>query len=357
MSEIRNLLNAAQQAELQGKKDEAVRLLRQAAAWYRDRQLLKRAGQMLRQARRVEGTDEDPGDAIFGFGSDFEDEAVESTEAAVDEVPPPAEEALRTDGKVLIEQRSPQLADPALDAWCSFCCRPKTEVGPLVAGPAGAFVCGDCLGLSSQLLQRPRSRALPVQASEETWTVNALPFELRAQRRARLRFTRARSRLALVIGPEGTGKSAWLRSLGEQPDLRRVEVRERLGEDAEAELLRWLEAPARAVFLELRAPVPPPALVLQGEDGEEPLHDTASLIDAVPQLSAALLARVDAVLPFEPAEGEELASLAQALAEARGVWLPEAALAQLVGLAQKAQRGAHELATLIARIPPGKYRP
>lgn len=350
MSEIRNLLNAAQQAELHGKKDEAVRLLRQAAAWYRDRQMLKRAGQMLRQARRVEGVeDDDAGDAVFGFGASFEEEAVKA----------PAEEALRTDGKVLIEQRTPQLADPALDAWCSFCCRPRGEVGALVAGPAGAFVCQDCVGLSANLLQRSLTPAAPgpLPAAEGAWSVSALPFELRAQRRARLRFTRARSRLALVIGPEGTGKSAWLRSLGEQPDLRRVEVRDRLGADAETELLRWLEAPARAVFLELRAPVPPPALVLQGEEGEEPLHDTASLVEALPQLSAALLGRVDAVIPFEPPFPEELASLAQALAEARGVWLPEPSLAQLVGLAQRSQRGAHELATLIARIPPGKYRP
>lgn len=356
MAEIRNLLNAAQQAELHGKKDEAIHLLREAAAWYRDRQMLKRAAQMLRQARRVEGVDdEDEGAAVFGFGSAFEGDALQapSTPPAPQGVP---DEALRTDGKVLIEQRSPQLAAPALDAWCSFCCRPKAEVGPLVAGPAGAFVCRDCVGLSADLLQRP----LPVPratAPDPAWTVTALPFELRAQRRARLRFTRARSRLALVIGPEGTGKSAWLRSLGEQPDLRRVEVRDRLGADAEAELLRWLDAPARAAFLELRAPVPPPALVLQGEDGEEPLHDTASLVEAVPQLSLALLGRVDAVLPFDPPLAEELAELAQALAEARGVWLPRPALAQLVGLAQRAQRGAHELATLIARIPPGKYRP
>ena len=63
------------------------------------------------------------------------------------------------------------------------------------------------------------------------------------------------------------------------------------------------------------------------------------------------------MIPFEAPHPEELASLAQALAEARGVWLPEAALAQLVALSLKAQRGAHELATLIARIPPGKYGP
>ncbi len=166
---------------------------------------------------------------------------------------------------------------------------------------------------------------------------------------------RARARLALVIGPEGAGKSSWLRSLGSQPDLRHIEVRQPLAPPEEAELLGWLEAPARAAFLEVRAPVPPPALVLQGEHGEEPLHDTATLIEALPLLSPSLLARVDAVIPFDPPQAEELAALGRVLAEGRGVFLVEATLARLAALAQRAQRGAHELATLIARIPPGRY--
>ena len=129
MSEIRRLLSDAQDAERRGKKDEASRLLRVAAAWYRDRQMLKKAAQMLRHARRVEGVEEDEPEAVFGF------------EAPED--PPPDE--LPGEGRMLVEQRVPQLADPALDAWCSFCCRPKAEVGALVAGPAGAYVCQSCL--------------------------------------------------------------------------------------------------------------------------------------------------------------------------------------------------------------------
>lgn len=346
MSEIRRLLADAQDAERRGKKDEAVRLLRVAAAWYRDRQMLKRAGQMLRQARRVEGIEEEApsGDAVFGFGEDFEGSTPEVAEGR--------------EGRVLMEQRVPQLADPALDAWCSFCCRPRTEVGTLVAGPAGAYVCEGCVATSAGLLQR----SLPVAPAQpppdaEAWQVKALPFELGAQRRARARFTRLRARLALVIGPEGTGKSAWLQSLGASPEVRFLEVTRPLTPDEEAELLRWLESSSRTAFLEVRAQVPPAALLLQGEHGEEPLHDTATLVDAVPHVSARLLARVDAVIPFAPPHPEELVSLAQRLAEARGVWLPEAALTQLVALSLRAQRGAHELATLIARIPPGKYGP
>ncbi len=337
MSEIRRLLSDAQDAERRGKKEEASRFLRIAAAWYRDRQMLKRAGQMLRQARRVEGVveEDESGEAVFGF---------EQEDEATPEVAEPSE------GRMLVEQRAPQLADPALDAWCSFCCKPKAEVGPLVAGPAGAYLCASCLGLSATLLGGP-----PISTTQ--WEVRALAFELAAQRRARTRFTRSRSRLALVIGPEGTGKSAWLQSLGAQPDLRQLEIGRPLSPDEEDELLRWLEPSGRSAFLVVRSAVPAPALVLQGEHGEEPLHDTASLVDAVPQLSPRVLARVDAVIPFELPNPEELVCLAQAIAEARGVWLPESALTQLVAISLKAQRGVHELATLIARIPPGKYGP
>ena len=342
MSEIRRLLSDAQDAERRGKKEEASRLLRIAAAWYRDRQMLKRAGQMLRHARRVEGIEEEePGDAVFGFGEDFEGG--------------PAPEV--AEGPALVEQRVPQLADPALDAWCSFCCRPKSEVGPLVAGPAGAYVCKGCLQTSASLLSLSPLGERVGERGDGPWEVKALPFELTSQRRARARFTRSRARLALVIGPEGTGKSAWLQSLGTQPDLRHLEVTRPLTADEEIELLNWLEPAARSAFLVVRAPVPPPALVLQGEHGEEPLHDTAALVDSVPHVSARVLSRVDAVIPFDPPHPEELVSLAQALAEARGVWLPESTLTQLVSLALRAGRGAHELATLIARIPPGKYGP
>ena len=158
-----------------------------------------------------------------------------------------------------------------------------------------------------------------------------------------------------MIGPEGAGKSAWLQSLGSQSDLQLIELDGRLSEQEEAELLAWIQPAARSVFLVVRGPVPPPALLLQGEHGEEPVHDTASLVQALPQLSPKLLAKVDAVIPFDLPKSDELAALAQAIADARGVSLPGAALVQLVTLAERSQRGAHELAVLIARIPPGKY--
>lgn len=339
MAEIRDLLARAQAAELKGEKSEAVRLLREAAVFYRDRQMLKRAAQMLRQARRVEGIPDEPepGDEVFGFGETFE----------ADAVPPP-----ELPERVLIEQRVPQLADPALDAWCSFCCKPKTEVGPLVAGPAGAYVCADCLKISSSLLTGRKSDPEPAPAP--VWTITTLSHELPSQRRARERFMRSRSRLALVIGPEGAGKSAWLASMT-GPDVRHLEVNAKLSADLERELLEWLSAPRRSAFLVVRAPVPKPALVLQGAHGEEPVHDTASLVNAVPHLSPQLLSRVDAVHAFEHPTEASLIELARAIATSRRIVLPDEAIARLVSLALRAERGAHELSTLLARIPPGTY--
>ncbi len=121
MSEIRQLLADAQSAELRGEKVEAARLFREAASFYREREQLTQATRMLRQARRVEGVEED--EAEF-------------------EIPE----------RVLVEQRTPRLADASADAWCSFCCCPKRQVGPLVEGPAGAFICRSCTEVSRALL-------------------------------------------------------------------------------------------------------------------------------------------------------------------------------------------------------------
>jgi hypothetical protein len=49
-------------------------------------------------------------------------------------------------------ERAPSLADPLQPAWCSFCCRPNGEVGRLVAGPVGAFLCRDCCEKAGSLL-------------------------------------------------------------------------------------------------------------------------------------------------------------------------------------------------------------
>lgn len=313
MSEIRSLLANAQAAEERGDKKEAGRLLREAATYYRDRQQLRRAAQMLRQARRAEGLPEEgeEDEAVFGF-----------------EVP---------EDRVLVEQREPKLADPTVDAWCSFCCRPKTEVGEMVTGPTGSFLCAGCLSVSSTLLTGGER----IKAPDKSWSITALPHELPSQRRATHRLTRLRAKLTLVIGPTGSGKSAWLATLG---DVRLVDAVGPLATDDH-----------RPGFIVITGDVPPPALTLQGEHGPEPIHDTSTLARALPHLDRRLVEQIDAVFPFEAPDRLALTALARAIAERRQLQLPDGAFTQLTELAHRSGRGAHELIALLARIPTGSY--
>lgn len=403
MPEIRELLSAAQQAEIRGDKPEAIRLLREAAAAFRDRDMASRALQMLRQIRRLEGVpvddleDEDtatgvrpgprvpPGDELGfgdslmpdgGFASDEPEDTDEGDEpeprtwGLSDEEEDEAPISRRRIGRTLVEQRGPQPADPAIDAWCSFCCRPKVEVGALIAGPAGAFICATCVRASVALLDGedvPPPRSTPPSAPVSDALQAPPRIALPAQEAARARFERARPKLALVVGPEGSGKSTFLRTLAipVEPPLERlmgdvvaIDLTAPLSSADEAKLLRWLdEHPQRRAILAARGAVPRPVLVLKGEHGDEPVFDTAALGESVTHLSPAGLARVDAVLPLDPPDRAALEALARALLEVRGVALHDEAVTQLVDLAEKAGRGAHELAALIARIPPGRYSP
>jgi len=114
--DIRQLLMSAQAAERSGDLHTAQELIEHAARACEAAGRLTRAGQLRRHAQRLAETL--PGD--------------------------------RT--RTLVE-RVPVLADPGQAAWCSFCCRPDAEVGRLVAGPAGAFICHGCLQRAAGLLQ------------------------------------------------------------------------------------------------------------------------------------------------------------------------------------------------------------
>lgn len=102
---------------MRGDKPEAVRLLKQAAGIFAEQNNTTQAERMLRQVARLGGGDEpDPADA------------------------PP-----------LIE-RPLTLAPADADAWCSFCCRPHHEVGPLVAATTGTFICAGCVAKCGAML-------------------------------------------------------------------------------------------------------------------------------------------------------------------------------------------------------------
>lgn len=131
MSDARQLLADAQAAEVKGDKAEAIKLLRKAAELYRDKQLGSKALKVLRHIRRLEGKDEEPPDEVMPF------------ETQVFEGPQPPR---------AMPERGPALADPNLEAWCSFCCRPHTEVGRLVGAPTGTFICAGCITAAKEML-------------------------------------------------------------------------------------------------------------------------------------------------------------------------------------------------------------
>ncbi|MDQ3265632.1 MAG: ClpX C4-type zinc finger protein [Myxococcota bacterium] len=173
--EAREYLRAAQQAEVRGDRSQAVELLMKAATVYRQRGQNERALQMLRHASRLDVTRTDISDQVRRMEwmpdrpflravTDAEEEAEEKAalQPLEDLALNPADELVDladASQKQLID-RGPSRADPALNAWCSFCCKPKSEVGELVSGPAGAYVCLACVRESARLLgQEPETSA------------------------------------------------------------------------------------------------------------------------------------------------------------------------------------------------------
>jgi hypothetical protein len=109
--------------------------------------------------------------------------------------------------------------------------------------------------------------------------------------------------------------------------------------------------------LAARGDAPTPVLVLEGEEGPEPIYDTDALHRALgARLSPRLLSLVDAVFPLEAPDDVALAELAAGLLLARGAQVPAAVVARLVAHARRSGRGAHELTALISRVPAGQWR-
>jgi hypothetical protein len=131
----RELLQSAQAAEREGDLERAGALLGLAARLYEQTGHPARAAQMRRHMERL------------GLGTERPVSSALDTEVSDTSSSDPS----GAGGPTLVE-RAPALADPDLDAWCSFCCRPSREVGRLVAGPAQAFICSACTELAASLL-------------------------------------------------------------------------------------------------------------------------------------------------------------------------------------------------------------
>ncbi|WP_375759083.1 ClpX C4-type zinc finger protein [Corallococcus exercitus] len=275
-----------------------------------------------------------------------------------------------------IIERGPTRADPALDAWCSFCCRPRGEVGDLVAGPAGAFICKGCLGESQGLLGDvvpPPPVRKPVVEEPRTGTVEMVGHD--EVKTLLERTLQAGARCLLLVGPEGCGKSLFFQSLqrrgqgvlttvealestpGTEPLL--VEDVDRLESGGQAVLAAFLSSHReRAVVMSARGAVSSLGLWVRGEGGSLPVPTTAGMIEAVQGLvPVSLLERVQVLLPVRRPTVPELVEVARRSLALRqpAVTLSEEVLGAFAAEAVRSPRAGHELQALLSRVYAGSW--
>ncbi|RKG77915.1 ClpX C4-type zinc finger protein [Corallococcus terminator] len=292
-----------------------------------------------------------------------------------DDAPEPARPAHgRRREKRLIE-RGPTRADPALDAWCSFCCRPRGEIGDLVAGPAGAFICKSCLGESQGLLG---DVAAPPRARKPVEEVSAEGVDMLGHDDVRTlleRTLQAGARCMLLVGPEGCGKSLFFQAVQRRgqgvltsvealesalgADVLLVEDVDRLESGALAALGAFIAShPERAVVMSARGAVSSLGLWVRGEGGSLPVPTTAGLSEAVQgAVPVSLLERVQVLLPVRRPTVPELVEVARrSLALRRpGVSLSEEVLGAFAAEAVRSPRAGHELRALLSRVYAGTW--
>jgi hypothetical protein len=274
--------------------------------------------------------------------------------------------------------RGPTRADPTIDAWCSFCCRPSVEVGALIVGPTGSFICGACVTESRGLLgqeddtvsARPRaSRRKETQAA-------AMPLIGQEEARALLeRALQAGARRLLVIGPEGSGKSVWFRELASEDrgtvatldtleqggggSVVLVEDVDRFMTEDWTRLGSWMARyPERTVVMSARGSLEAPGLVLSGPAGSLPVFTTLALSSAVlDSIPLELLEQVQVALSLRAPTAAELLEIARkrlALAGSELV-LSDEVLAAFAAEAARSPRAGHELNALLSRVLAGSW--
>jgi hypothetical protein len=392
--EAREYIRAAQQAELRGDKPQAVDLLVKAAALYRQRGQTARALQMLRYASRLDATRTDLADEVRRMEwmpekpflravSDEEDEAEERKAlSSLDDLEAGGRPG--DDKKQLIE-RGPTRADPALNAWCSFCCRPKSEVGDLIAGPAGAFVCLGCLKDAAKLLGwQPAPGAAPAAPRPSTpkelsGAIDALDVGTVGQEDARRTIESALKlgvRCALLVGPEGSGKSAFLQDLSrrgmggyypsmigvaEAPDdlPLLIDHLERATPEELIVLGRILrEGRSAPVLLAVRGILPPAPLTIAREGDELPVYPASMIATGTGgKLPSELIERVQTAASFGMPTRAELIEIARRLAVARASELDvsDDLFGAIADVALASGRLGHEVKSILTRLPPGEW--
>ena len=359
----RELLQSAQAAEREGDLARAGALLEQAARIYESTGHAARAAQMRRHVDRLGSVarggagevEEPPGGRGNGGASDAD--------------------SLPGLDRELVE-RTPTLADPALGAWCSFCCRPAREVGALVAGPAQAYVCRACVDLARSLLegasppasdagQRERhgpelSETLPEstvrRARAAELAVEPLPTQAEAVARIESALAAGPARV-LLVGPAGRGKSTYLqiwasRGLGTSWDGAEpmpvhgavlVDDVDHLDPAARRQLTRALRT--RPVVLALDATLPDPEEEVGGRrvHAPEQVESLAGSWLPGPVLDGLTLEC------FRAPGDEELRQLAGRWRAPDGSPVPAEALEEALRLSARSARPAHALHALLLR--------
>ncbi|QSQ15971.1 ClpX C4-type zinc finger protein [Myxococcus landrumensis] len=420
----RELIRTAQSAELRGDVSLAVEHLQRAAAVYQQAGNTARALQLLRHARRldssrqdlvaeerrleglVDGTasgverqsvEESPAVAAWVLDAEVSEDlqrlevqlarvaatvdpvGVESTSRDESTVSSPSEEDAppRRRREARIIERGPTRADVSLEAWCSFCCRPRAEVGDLVAGPAGAFICKACLTESSSLLADVSPVPLPVRPVTSSRTRTVREFvgqpELREQLETSLH---SGVRTVLLVGAEGCGKSTLLRMLQQQgrgviSDVESladdtsftplfIEDVERLGAEPWTALTAFLARESRpTVVLSARGQsADSGALSLRGGSKRHSIPTTEVLSRAVRGiLPVGLLEHVRVLLCLRQPTRADYVEMARARLALRdpATSLSDDALAALAAEAERSPRAGHELHALLNRVPSGTW--
>jgi hypothetical protein len=279
-------------------------------------------------------------------------------------------------------ERGPTRADPSMDAWCSFCCRPRGEVGELVAGPAGAFICSGCTGESRSLLGLTGPEVAPVaRAPSPPRAAGAAPevFALVGQAEPQAQLEQgilAGARRMLILGPEGVGKTVWFQALSKRAmgtvmtfetleqgtggGVALVEDVDRLSPEAQARLGVFLgRHPDRVVLMSARGSLSAdPPIRLKGGAGSLPVRTTEALSKAVQGgLAQGLLEQVQLCVALQAPTEAEYAEIARRRLAPRApeVTVTPEVVAAFAAEAVRSPRAGHELNALLNRVLAGSW--
>ncbi|WP_338866684.1 ClpX C4-type zinc finger protein [Myxococcus stipitatus] len=358
---------------LRGVERRSVEKSPEVAAWVLDAEVSEDLQRLETQLARVAAT-VDPAGVETSSPASRDEPSVDNaliSSAAEEEAPP------RRRREARIIERGPTRADVSLDAWCSFCCRPRAEVGDLVAGPAGAFICKACLAESSSLLTDVTAVPLPARPRASSRTGSAMEFVGQPEPRARLEAAlQSGVRCILLVGGEGCGKSTLLQMLQRQgrgavthvdaladdtsftPLF--VEDVERLGAEQWKTLAAFLARESRpTVVLSARGQgADSGVLTLRGGSERFSVPTTEELSRSVHGvLPVSILEHVQVLSCLRQPERAEYVEMARARLALRepATSLSDEVLNAFAAEAERSARAGHELHALLNRVPSGTW--